>query len=208
MNAASATRCAAHSSGRREAPADDDAAEDPRRREAFVDDDAAEDPRRREAFVDDDAADASRRREAFVDDGAAEASRRREASADDAMIELEAGPLRRALIRHLVRALELDPEDAAVTVEHWIRSERAGKPCHGLIRALHLCEPGRYGPYGGVRAPAPTRLAAGRLHVDGTGALGYPILGRLVEHGCREAIEVGHCVATGHPVYPSGALGD
>lgn len=126
---------------------------------------------------------------------------------------LAVGAVRPPLIRHLIRALGLHPDDAAVTVDHWLRSEQAGKPCHGLVRALYVTGSGKFGrsDFGrsdGVPAPAPTRRGPGRLHVDGTGHLGYAVLQRLVEAGCAEAGRHGVCVATGVGVYPSGALGD
>ncbi len=123
-------------------------------------------------------------------------------------ITAEVAELRPALTRGLVRALHLHPSDAEITVDHWLRSEQAGKPCHGLIRAHYLTTSGRFGPFDGRPAPAPTRVAPGRLHVDGAGHLGYPIVRRLIDHGCDEALTHGHCLATGAGVYPSGALGD
>ena len=123
-------------------------------------------------------------------------------------VTLAADPVRRSLTRRLIHDLRLHPEDAAVTVEHWLRSEQAGKPSHGLLRAHYVLNSGQFGPYAGQLAPAPSRLAPGRLHVDGVGHLGYPIVHRLIEHGCIEARQHGHCIATGAGVYPSGALGD
>ncbi|MCY1064727.1 Ldh family oxidoreductase [Nannocystis sp. RBIL2] len=119
-----------------------------------------------------------------------------------------ADELRRGIARRLVQRLGLDAGDAAITVEHWLRTEQAGKPCHGLVRALYVTQSGEFGPYDGRPAPAPTRVRAGRLHVDGRGHLGYPVVQRLVEAGCAEAEQWGMCVATGVGVYPSGALGD
>jgi LDH2 family malate/lactate/ureidoglycolate dehydrogenase len=121
---------------------------------------------------------------------------------------ITAEPLRRRLSRRLARALGLDRDDAETTVAHWLRSEQAGKPCHGLVRALYVIESGEFGPYDRTPAPAPIRRTPGHLHVDGAGHLGYPIVRNLVVHGCDEAITHGSCVATGVGVYPSGALGD
>lgn len=121
---------------------------------------------------------------------------------------LPVGAVRPPLIRHLVRALGLHADDAAVAVDHWLRSEQAGKACHGLVRALYVTDSGKFGRSDGAPAPGPTRRGPGRLHVDGTGHLGYAILRRLVEAGCAEAQAHGICVATGVGVYPSGALGD
>jgi len=123
-------------------------------------------------------------------------------------VTLPRAALRDDLTRALVDRLRLHPDDARTTVDHWLRSEQAGKPCHGLLRADFVLSSGHFGPYDGSPAPAPTRLAPGRLHVDGRAHLGYPIVRNLVEAGCREAHEHGHCVATGVGVYPSGALGD
>lgn len=125
-----------------------------------------------------------------------------------ATVTLAIAPVRGALVRRLIGQLGLHPDDAAISVEHWLRSEQAGKPCHGLIRAHDLLCSGRFARHDGRAAPAPTRLAPGRLHVDGVGSLGYPIVHRLIDHGCREARAHGHCLATGAGVYPSGALGD
>jgi LDH2 family malate/lactate/ureidoglycolate dehydrogenase len=120
---------------------------------------------------------------------------------------LPTAAVRDPLVRRLERALGLHPDDAAITVDHWLRSEQAGKPCHGLVRAAHVLG-GGFGPYAGARAPAPAAPAPGRLHVDGAAHLGYPLLHRLVDAGCDEAARRGVCVATGVGVYPSGALGD
>lgn len=122
-------------------------------------------------------------------------------------VTLAVAVVRRQLTRRLVRDLRLDPDDAGVTVDHWLRSEQAGKRCHGLVRAVYVLGPGRF-PGAAGRAPAPTRSGPGRLHVDGGGHLGYAVVHRLVAAGCAEAIAHGHCVATGVGVYPSGALGD
>ncbi|MDC0668128.1 Ldh family oxidoreductase [Nannocystis radixulma] len=123
-------------------------------------------------------------------------------------VALAVGDVRRGLVGALVRRLGLAADDAAVTVEHWLRTEQAGKPCHGLVRALYVTQSGEFGPYDGRPAPGPTRVRAGRLHVDGRGHLGYAVVQRLVERGCAEAEEHGMCVATGAGVYPTGALGD
>ncbi len=123
-------------------------------------------------------------------------------------VPLTVADVRRGLTRRLVADLRLHPEDAAITVDHWIRSEQAGKSSHGLVRAHYVLRSGHFGPYDGRPAPTPTRLAAGRLHVAGHAALGYPVVHRLVEHACAEARTHGHCLATGAGVYPSGALGD
>jgi ureidoglycolate dehydrogenase (NAD+) len=123
-------------------------------------------------------------------------------------VSIAAADVRRVLPGRLVRALGLDAGDAARTVEHWLRAELAGKPCHGLVRAAYVVGSGEFGPYDGRPAPAPTRVRPGRLHVDGRGHLGYAVIERLVEAGCDEAQQHGVCVATGAGVYPSGALGD
>ncbi len=122
--------------------------------------------------------------------------------------EIAVGSLRGRLVGVLVRRLGLAEWDAATAVDHWVRSEQAGKPCHGLVRALYVVQSGVFGPFDGTPAPAPTRSGAGRSHVDGRGHLGYAVMRRLVEHGCDEAAEHGTCVVTGVGVYPSGMLGD
>lgn len=122
-------------------------------------------------------------------------------------VTLVVADVRRGLTRRLVHDLRLHPDDAGVTVDHWVRSEQAGKRCHGLVRAVYVLGSGRFAG-GAGRAPAPTRIGAGRLHVEARGHLGYAVVHRLVEAGCGEAIVHGHCVATGVGVYPSGALGD
>lgn len=124
------------------------------------------------------------------------------------MREVEVRPLRRGLVGVLVRRLGLAEADAATAVDHWVRSEQAGKPCHGLVRALYVVESGVFGPYAGAPAPGPVRVAAGRLRVDGRGHLGYAVMRRLIEAGCDEASAHGSCVVTGVGVYPSGMLGD
>lgn len=124
------------------------------------------------------------------------------------VIEVAVGPLRAGLIGVLVRRLGLARADAETTVDHWVRSEQAGKPCHGLVRALYVVRSGEFGPFDDVLAPGPVRVSAGRLHVDGRGFLGYPVVRGLIEAGCEEAIAHGSCVATGVGVYPSGMLGD
>ncbi|MBL9106981.1 MAG: Ldh family oxidoreductase [Myxococcales bacterium] len=129
-------------------------------------------------------------------------------SDEGAMIEVAAEPLCAGLVAALVRRLGLARADAVTTVEHWLRSEQAGKPCHGLVRALYVAQSGEFGPYAGAPAPAPVRVAAGRLHVDGRGHLGYPLVRGLIEAGCAEAQAHGTCVAIGAGVYPSGMLGD
>lgn len=123
-------------------------------------------------------------------------------------IAVATGPLRDGLVAALTRRLGLAAVDAATTVDHWLRSEQAGKPCHGLVRALYVIGSGEFGPYDGARAPGPVRAAAGRLHADGRGFLGYPVVRRIVEAGCEEARAHGSCVVTGVGVYPSGMLGD
>ncbi len=75
--------------------------------------------------------------------------------------------LREPLIGMLETKLKLPREDAAITVDHLIRSERAGKSDHGLIRIHYLVSSGKFGPYGNASAPAPRRIGSGRLHVDG-----------------------------------------
>lgn len=122
--------------------------------------------------------------------------------------EIAVRSLRDALVGVLVRRLGLVEWDAATAVDHWVRSEQAGKPCHGLVRALYVVQSGVFGRFDGASAPAPTRSGAGRSHVDGRGHLGYAVMRRLVEHGCDEAVERGTCVVTGVGVYPSGMLGD
>lgn len=121
---------------------------------------------------------------------------------------IPAEPLRGRLARRLADALRLTDADADTTVDHWLRSEQAGKPCHGLARALYVIGSGEFGPYAGTAAPMPVRRAAGVLHVDAAGHLGYPVVRNLVERGCDEAIDHGTCVVTGVGVYPSGMLGD
>ena len=121
--------------------------------------------------------------------------------------EIAVRSLRDPLVGVLVRRLGLAEWDAATAVDHWVRSEQAGKPCHGLVRALYVVQSGVFGPYDGTPAPAPTRRVVGS-HVDGRGHLGYAVMRRLVEHGCDEAMERGTCVVTGVGVYPSGMLGD
>lgn len=121
---------------------------------------------------------------------------------------IPAAPLCERLVVRLAEALRLHADDAATTVGHWLRTEQAGKPSHGLARALYVIGSGEFGPYAGARAPGPTRIGPGRLHVDGGGHLGYPVVARLVVAGCEEAEAHGSCVVTGVGVYPSGALGD
>jgi len=128
-------------------------------------------------------------------------------SAADTLV-IPAGPLCERLAGRLVAGLRLHADDAATTVGHWLRSEQAGKPCHGLARALYVIGSREFGPYDGTLAPMPTRVSAGRLHVDGGGHLGYPVVRNLVLAGCEEAERHGSCVVTGVGVYPSGALGD
>jgi uncharacterized oxidoreductase len=123
-------------------------------------------------------------------------------------VTIAADAVRGPLIRRLIAALRLHPADAAVTVDHWLRTERSGKACHGLVRALYVAGSGKFGPFNNTPAPAPTSRGPGRLHVDGVGHLGYPILQHIIEAGCAEAMRHGTCVVTGVGIYPSGALGD
>ncbi len=127
-------------------------------------------------------------------------------------ISVKVSSLREPLIDLLVAKLELVWEDAALTVDHLIRSEQAVKSDHGLIRIPYLVTSGKFGPYGNAPAPIPAPMLAGsgRIHVDGAGHLGYPVLHRLVEAGCDAVRQEGQdiCIATSSALYPSGAIGD
>ncbi|MCP4455756.1 MAG: Ldh family oxidoreductase, partial [Planctomycetes bacterium] len=114
----------------------------------------------------------------------------------------------RRLSACLEKALELHPEEARMTVEHFIRAEQSCKPCHGLVRVAYLLNSGKFGPYGYRTSPPPKHLCEGRIHADGEGHLGYVTVQRIVEAGCEEALRHGFCVATSSSVYPSGMLGD
>ena len=116
--------------------------------------------------------------------------------------------LREPLIELLTAKLELIREDAALTIDHLIRSEQAGKSDHGLIRVPYLVSSGKFGPYGNTSAPAPRRIGSARLHVDGAVYLGYPVLHRLMEAGCHAVQKQDICIATSSALYPSGAIGD
>lgn len=121
---------------------------------------------------------------------------------------VEVASLREPLIDLLAAKLELPWEDAAITVDHLIRAEQAGKSDHGLIRICYLLSSGRFGPYGKTPAPVPQRLGPGCLHVDVDGHLGYPALHKLIKAGCEEVKQQEVCVATSASLYPSGSLGD
>jgi len=123
-------------------------------------------------------------------------------------ITLDVSEIRQPLADHLVANLELDAGDAYLSVDHMIRAEQSGKSSHGLIRVHYLTTSGKFGPFGHRPAPAPVRVAPGRLEVDGQGHFGYALLQKLIVAGCKEAKSHGICMATGSPVYPSGCLGD
>lgn len=125
-----------------------------------------------------------------------------------AHVPVEVERLLGPLTDYVARKLELVEDDARVSVEHLIRAEQAGKSSHGLIRVSYTTSSGKFGPYGGVRAPRPERISPGRLHVDGAGHFGYPTLHHLIEGACDEALSHGTCLATSASVYPSGAIGD
>ncbi len=121
--------------------------------------------------------------------------------------KVKVASLREPLIGLLVTKLDLHREDAAITVDHLIRAEQAGKSDHGLIRISYLVSSGKFGPYSGV-APFPQRLGPGRFHADGKGHLGYPTLHKLVEACQRELENQEVCIGTSANLYPSGMLGD
>lgn len=123
-------------------------------------------------------------------------------------VAVEVSRLIGPLTDRLVEGLALVESDARATVEHLIRAEQAGKSSHGLIRVSYTTNSGKFGPYGGIPAPRPERIAPGRIHVDGAGHFGYPTLHNLVDAACDEALEFGTCLATSASVYPSGAIGD
>ena len=126
----------------------------------------------------------------------------------DRLCPLEVESIRDALAAHLSDHLELPLEESRLTVDHLIRTEQCGKHDHGLIRVHYLITSQKFGPYAYRAAPELEQPVAGRLHLDGSGYLGYPILDRFVRRGCQIANERGLCVGTTRGVYPSGALLD
>ena len=126
----------------------------------------------------------------------------------DELRRLSISSIRSPLIDRLASAFELNACDAELTIDHLIRSEQLGKHDHGLIRAHYLINSGKFGPYGHRSGPEPVELSSSRLHVDGSGFLGYPTMARWIKAGSRMARQSGVCVATSESVYPSGALCD
>lgn len=125
-----------------------------------------------------------------------------------ARIPMEVSLLREPLIEQLVTKLELLWEDAAVTVDHLIRAEQAGKSDHGLIRIPYLLSSGKFGPYGNLPAPVPQKSGPGHIHIEGANHLGYSAMHNLVDSACLEVEHNRFCIATSAGLYPSGALGD
>ncbi len=121
---------------------------------------------------------------------------------------LDAARIRAPLTRYLSASLELQPEDAGLTVDHLLRSEMAGKSSHGLIRIAYTTTSGKFGPYHHVLTPAPVAVGPGKLHVEKDGHFGYPLMHKLIEAGCDAAAQCGTCVVTTSHTYPTGALGD
>lgn len=116
--------------------------------------------------------------------------------------------VRQPLAERLAAELQLTQEDALLTIDHLIRSEQAGKHDHGLIRVPYLIQSDKFGGYGHRPSARPTHSSPGRIHVDGRGHLGYPVLDRFITEGCDQAILNGMCVGTSNSLYPSGALFD
>lgn len=125
-----------------------------------------------------------------------------------ARIELDTAAIRNPLAAHVSERLELPIGESLMTIDHLIRAEQAGKHDHGLVRVHYLTSSGKFGPYGNRPAPSPERREPGRIHLDGQGHLGYPLLHRFVQIGCEEAESHGTCIGTTTSVYPSGALCD
>ncbi|MEO1998662.1 MAG: Ldh family oxidoreductase, partial [Planctomycetaceae bacterium] len=123
-------------------------------------------------------------------------------------VALDADAIRSPLAAHLSDQLELPLDEALLTVDHLIRTEQCGKHDHGLIRVHYLISSNKFGPYGNRAAPRAEHLDSGRIHLDGRGYLGYPMLDRFIRLGCQTAAERGLCVGTTQGVYPSGALLD
>lgn len=121
---------------------------------------------------------------------------------------LNVADVREPVAERLARELELTTEDALLTVDHLIRSEQAGKHDHGLIRAAYLIKSDKFGGYGHRPAPRPIQESTGRIHADGRGHLGYPMLTHFIAEGCTQAGLHGMCIGTSNSLYPSGALFD
>lgn len=121
---------------------------------------------------------------------------------------LRVDDVRGPLADRLADSLQLTEEDALLTVDHLIRSEQAGKHDHGLIRVPYLINSSRFGNYEYRPAARPVVESTGRIHVNGLGHLGYPVLDRFIDEGCDQAISHGICAGTSSSVYPSGALFD
>ena len=131
-----------------------------------------------------------------------------DASEEEQLHLLSVDDVRLPLADRLAESLELTPEDALLTVDHLIRAEQAGKHDHGLIRVPYLINSSRFGGYQFCPAPRPVFESPGRIHVDGRGHLGYPVLDRFIDEGCDQAVGHGICAGTSRSVYPSGALFD
>lgn len=124
------------------------------------------------------------------------------------LVSLQVDDVRVPLVETLAEHLQLQAEDAELTIDHLIRSEQLGKHDHGLIRADYLIRSQKFGPFGHLPAARAQQLSEGRIHLDATGSLGYPALHRFIELGCAQAAKTGCCIGTSRSVYPSGALLD
>ena len=124
------------------------------------------------------------------------------------MITLPVTSIRNKLVESVSSFLELNYADSEITVDHLIRCEQYGKSDHGLTRIPYLIRSGVFGPYKYKSSLVIDLQSPGRIFVDGSQYLGYPIISHIIKLGCRLACENSSCIITTKSVYPSGALLD